>query len=102
MQNVNSTYTGELYRTPEEVYSWQAVLIFAHISPPYAREVKLDVSVTIKATLDSEEISPSCTKQVTMQMIPVAWAPGWYVAAIPGLPAETRELKLIQKNFHGK
>ena len=99
MQNANSTYTGELYRTPEEVYSWQAVLIFAHISPPYAREVKLDVSVTIKATLDSEEIYPQRAEQVTMQMIPVAWATGWYVAAIPGLPAETRELKLIQKTF---
>jgi len=98
VQNVNSTYTGELYRAPEEVYSWQAVLIFAHISPPYAGEVKLDVSVTIKAALDSHEWSFP-PHSYTMRMIPVAWAPGWYVAAIPGLPAETRKLEGIRRTY---
>ena len=86
---------ASLMRTPEEVYSWQPSIIFAHVVGNYVR-VELEVTVRISVTINPPGAifipsPPSIT--YTMVMLPISYAPGWYAAFIPGLPAETNQFK---------
>jgi len=80
-----------LIRTPAEVYSRQPVLVFAYA--PSAKNVELDVSVTIRAETNFSELASVLPSQITIakniSALPTPWEAYWYMAYIPGLPSKT-------------
>jgi len=91
ISSLSTSVQANLTRVPEEVYSWQPALVFAHVVGNYS-EVKLNVSVSISATLkrDDQVIWSNLSSYAySTRMLPVSWAFGWYVTAILGLPAKT-------------
>lgn len=85
----------ELTQSPREVYSWQPVMVFARVDGSRAM-VMLEVTINMYVTINPPGVIPapslpSVTRR--MAMLPIPWAPGWYVASIPGLPAETYQFE---------
>lgn len=79
-----------LVRDPSYVYSMQPVLVFAYV--PSGSSVELEVEVNVEAKINVTELQQPPPLPTTVQripMLPVPWAPGWYVAHIPGLPAKS-------------
>jgi len=79
-----------LVRDPSNVYSMQPVLVFAYV--PSGSSVELEVEVSVEAKINVTELQQPPALPTTVQripMLPVPWAPGWYVAHIPGLPAKS-------------
>lgn len=85
-----TTKQVKLIRTPDEVYSNQFVLVFAYVSEG-GKSIELEIKITIEAKTNISELKPPAPfiKTYRIQMIPVPWAVGWYVAYIPGLPSKT-------------
>jgi len=91
ISSLSTNVQASLKRVPEEVYSWQSALVFAHVVGNYS-EVKLNVTVSVNATFkrDGQVFwSTLYSYAYSMTMLPVSWAFEWYVTAIPGLPAKT-------------
>ncbi|MHA1632078.1 MAG: hypothetical protein ACTSXC_04625 [Candidatus Freyarchaeota archaeon] len=80
-----------LLRTPHEVYSGQATLIFAHVRGVFS-EIELSTTVSLDLLKDGTSV-PGSPWSVTLAlpMVPIPWSPEWYLTAIPGLPAKTFE-----------
>ncbi len=95
--NVTFTITStsieaKLVRSPEEVYSMQPALIFAHVIGEF-KSIELKVTVHIRATLEPKipgvDVPSPLEITYTAPMLPVLLAQGWYFVSIPGFPAET-------------
>lgn len=90
-QGAPSEPSAEVFVSPAEVRSYQAALVFARVSPPGAASVELEVSVSMSVQVEPAVINLPRPRAITqaLPMVPVPWAPGWYVAGVPGLPAGT-------------
>ena len=88
----STSVQASLTHTPEEVYSWQPVLIFAHAIGVFD-EIKLNATFTtnVDANVSFPGLPYSESRSADLPLVP--WASGWYVTAIPGLPACTIEFK---------
>ncbi len=81
-------------RTPADVYSGQAVLVFVKLSNTSVRAV-LRAEVVLNVDLKPAVVAlPSLSAlKSDIPLLPISWAPGWFIAVIPGLPAKTISFK---------
>ncbi len=86
---VSSLATIERFmRIPTTVYSGQAVLVLAKVIGDVER---VELSVTIKIEASAGFVSQTFERGYTIMMLPIPWAPSWYLTAIPGLFSIARE-----------
>lgn len=90
----DGSYTIKLVRTPLEVYSGQSALIFAYVKE-VVEEVKLSVNVTLRLLKNDNIVQEFPVTAVEVPMVTFPRAKGWYIAAIPGLPAKTVVIKRL-------
>jgi hypothetical protein len=90
MHATTSSSNVTMYRSPQIVYSMEAVLIFAKIYGDF-KNVTLSVTITLNLQGPSSKTE---SINANLPLIPVFHAPGWYVTSIPGLPAKTIKTKL--------
>ncbi len=85
----------ELFQTPKEVFGYQPVFIFAKPSAPAAqvsfRSTVEFVLAPDSLALDLLDISSPGEVTLALPMLPIPWARGWYMAAIPPLPTATHK-----------
>ena len=70
--------------------SCQPELVFVYM--PGAHVVELEISATITFSTNTSLLTPpiqSVEKSYRIRMVPIPWAPNWFVTQIPGLPAKT-------------
>ena len=79
-----------LVRTPMDVYSGQATFIFAYIS------------ITIRLLRDGYIVHEYPITISRIPMLPIPWARGWCVTAVPGLPAKTVTVKKLLQSVTWK
>ncbi len=84
----SSAVVERFVRTPSEVYSGQAVLVFAKVVGELER-VELDVTIRVEASAGM--LSKTFERDYVIRMLPTPWAPSWYFTAIPGLPTITQK-----------
>ena len=88
----------ELFQTPREVFGYQPVFILAKPSTP-AAQVSLRTTVDFVLTSDSLalnllDISSPVEVTLASPMLPIPWARGWYMGAVPPLPTATHTFTL--------
>jgi len=81
-------HSVKLVRSPLEVYSGQEALIFAYIQGD-VKKVSLSLSVNIRLLKDDVVEKEFPIEVLGVPMLAVPWAKGWYITALPGLPAKT-------------
>jgi len=95
ISSFSTSVQASLTRVPDEVYAWQPALFFLYVTGDFV-EVKLNVVFTTWAGTNYTIPGLPFSESHSVSLYPVRWASGWYVTAIPGLPAYTWEYALTR------